>query len=69
MKVFGFDSSDPAGLQAALKFAQPIFAEVENRAFGIADTLLDRVDGAEIVIPEIRITLKLKPIPRAQPVT
>ena len=68
MKVFGIDTTDPAGLQAALKFAQPIFAEVENRAGGIGESLLDRIDGATIRIPEIVITLSLKPIPKAQPV-
>lgn len=76
MKLFGFDTSDPAGLQNAIKAAQeavealrPVIAEAENRVGGIGESLLDRVDGAEIRIPEIVITLKLKPIPKAQPVT
>lgn len=40
----------------------PLLRDVENRLGGIGESLLDRVDGAEITIPEIKITLKLKPI-------
>lgn len=65
--IFGFDTSDPAGLKSALAFAQPIFAEVENRLGGIGESLLDRIDGATITIPEIKIEVKLKPIPKATP--
>lgn len=45
----------------------PLLRDVENRLGGIGESLLDRVDGAEITIPEIKITLKLKPIPKATP--
>jgi hypothetical protein len=48
---------------------QPLMQEVENRLGGIGESLLDRVDGATITIPEIKIELKLKPIPRAVPNT
>lgn len=47
----------------------PIMQDIENRAGGIGESLLDRIDGATITIPEIKITLSLKPIPKAQPVT
>ncbi len=50
MKVFGFDTSDPAGLKAALKEAAPIFAEFEMRAAGILDTLLTRAGKAKITL-------------------
>lgn len=72
MKLFGFDTSDPAGLQNAIKAAQeavealrPVIAEAENRVGGIGESLLDRIDGATIRIPEIIIELRLKPIPKA----
>lgn len=44
----------------------PLFRDVENRLGGIGESLLDRVDGATITIPEIKITLNLKPIPKAK---
>ncbi len=43
----------------------PLLQDVENRMGGIGESLLDRVDGATIVIPEIRITINLKPVPKA----
>jgi hypothetical protein len=65
MKLFGFDLSDPAGLQNAVKAAEqairalaPVIAEAENRVGGIGESLLDRLDGATL-------TLKLKEIPKA----
>jgi hypothetical protein len=68
VNFFGFDTSDPAGLQAAIKAAEPVIAVIENRLGGIGESWLDRIDGATITIPEITITLKLKPIPKAQAV-
>ena len=67
-KIFGVDTSDPAGLQGAIKAAGPLIQEVENRLFGLLDTELDRIDGATITIPEIKIEIKLKPVPKAVPV-
>jgi hypothetical protein len=43
----------------------PLLQDAENRLGGIGESLLDRVDGATITIPQIVITLKLKPIPKA----
>ncbi len=43
----------------------PLFRDIENRLAGIKESLLDRINGATIVIPEIRITLNLKPVPKA----
>jgi len=67
MKIGGFNTEDPAGLQGAIKAIGPMLAEEIRRVFGSADTLLDRVDGAIILIPEIRIEVRLKPIPKATP--
>jgi len=62
MKIFGFDTSDPAGLQNALKAAETnieqiriVMRESENRIEGI---IRSNFDGATI-------TLKLPPIPKA----
>ena len=38
----------------------PLLRDVENRAGGILESLLDRVDGATITV-----TIKLNPIPKA----
>ena len=51
-----------------LKQIEPIIRDAENRIGGIGESLLDRVDGATITIPEIKITLSLRPVPKAQPV-
>jgi len=51
-----------------LQQVEPIIRDVENRIGGIGESLLDRVDGATITIPEIKITLSLRPVPKAQPV-
>lgn len=67
-KIFGVDTSDPAGLQAAIKAAGPLLQDVENRLGGIGESWLDRIDGATIKIPEIIIEIHLKPIPKAIPV-
>ena len=50
--------------ETLLKLA-PLFAEIENRAGGIGESLLDRIDGATITAT---ITIKLTPIPKATPV-
>jgi hypothetical protein len=54
-----------AAAQQVVQGLAPLLQDVENRAGGIGESLLDRVDGATITIPEITITLKLKPIPKA----
>ena len=64
-KVFGFDISDPAGLQSAIRAAQPLAQEIENRAGGILESVLDRIDGAYIAIEDNKIVLHLTPIPKA----
>lgn len=51
--------------QQVVQQIAPIMQDVENRMGGIAESLLDRVDGATIRIPEIVITLNLRPIPKA----
>jgi hypothetical protein len=68
MTIFGFDTSDPMGLQNALKAAETnmeqmrsLIAESENRMEGIIATGLAQLDGATL-------TLKLTPIPKAEPV-
>ncbi len=68
LDFFGAGKSISQAQEAANQIVQqiePILRDVENRMGGIAETLLDRVDGATITIPEIRIELKLKPIPKA----
>lgn len=46
----------------------PLLRDVENRLGGIGESLLDRIDGATITIPEIKIQISLKPIPKAKAV-
>jgi hypothetical protein len=46
----------------------PLLRDVENRLGGIGESLLDRIDGATITIPEIKIQISLKPIPKAKTV-
>lgn len=72
MKIFGFDTSDPAGLQNALKAAETnieqmrgVIQESENRIEGIIRTNLD---GAYIAFEDGKIVLHLAPIPKATPV-
>jgi hypothetical protein len=45
----------------------PLLRDVENRLGGIGESLLDRIDGATITIPEIKIQIRLKPIPKPKP--
>lgn len=68
LDAFGAGKSIQDAQNAASQIVEqirPILAEVENRAGGIGESLLDRVDGATIRIPEIVITLQLRPIPKA----
>lgn len=65
MNLFGFDTSDPAGLQNAIKSAQPLFDEVENRLEGIISTNLDRIGKMTITIPQIVITIDIPGEPKA----
>jgi hypothetical protein len=46
----------------------PLLRDVENRLGGIGESLLDRIDGATITIPEIKFQISLKPIPKAKAV-
>lgn len=64
MKIFGIDTSDPAGLQAALKAAETNIEQVrlmvqegENRLEGI---IRSNLDGATITA-----TIKLPEVPKA----
>lgn len=68
MSFLGFDTSDPAGLQKAIVALKPVLDEIAERGNGIVSSNLDRLDGATITIPAITITIKLNPIPKAQPV-
>lgn len=68
MNLFGFDTSDPGGLQAAIRAADPLLQVVENRAEGILQSVLDRIDGAYLAIEDGKIVVHLKPIPKATPV-
>ena len=72
MNIFGFDTSDPAGLQNALKAAETnieqmrsVIAESENRLEGIISTNLDRLNGATIKVVDGGFQLALTPIPKA----
>jgi hypothetical protein len=72
MKIFGFDTSDPAGLQNALKAAETnieqlrsVVQESENRIEGIISTNLDRVGKAKLIIPQIEISLQIPGEPKA----
>lgn len=72
MKIFGFDTSDPAGLQNALKAAETnieqlrlVIRESENRVEGIISTNLDRLGKAKIIIPQIEISVQIPGEPKA----
>ena len=72
MKIFGFDTSDPGGLQNALKAAEQnieqmrsVITESENRLGGIAESLLDRINGAKLRVVDGGFQLELTPIPKA----
>lgn len=72
MKIFGFDTSDPGGLQNALKAAETnieqvrsVIQESENRIYGI---IRGSFDGAYLAIEDGKITLHLAPVPKAVPV-
>ena len=74
MKIFGFETSDPAGLQNALKAAEAnieqmrsVIAEAENRIEGIIETNLERLNGAKLKIIDGGFQLELTPIPKAIP--
>jgi hypothetical protein len=72
VRIFGFDTSDPAGLQNALKAAETnieqlrsVVQESENRIEGIISTNLDRVGKAKLIIPQIEISLQIPGEPKA----
>lgn len=48
-----------------VKQIAPIMQDAENRAGGIMESLLDRIDGAEVTATFV---IKLKSIPKATPV-
>ena len=72
MKIFGFDTSDPGGLQNALKAAETnieqmrsVITESENRLEGIIETNMARLDGATLKFVDGGLQLKLTPLPKA----
>lgn len=72
MNIFGFDTSDPAGLQAALKAAETnieqmrsVITESENRLEGIIATGLAQLNGAKLKVVDGGFQLELTPIPKA----
>ena len=72
MNIFGFDTSDPAGLQNALKAAEAnieqmrsVITESENRFEGIIETNLERLNGATLKIVDGGFKLELTPLPKA----
>ena len=72
MNIFGFDTSDPAGLQNALKAAEAnieqmrsVITESENRLEGIIGTNLERLNGATLKFVDGGLRLELTPLPKA----
>jgi len=69
MNIFGFDTTDPAGLQNALKAAETnieqmrsVITESENRLEGIIATAFAQLNGATL---KGEFQLQLTPIPKA----
>ncbi len=55
MTIFGFDTSDPAGLQKALQASE---TEINSLKSLVNDTI-NRLDGTSLEIPAISIKLNL----------
>lgn len=65
MTIFGFDTSDPAGLQKALQAAEQEINTVKS----LVNDVINRFDGASLEIPAISIKLNLPANhPKATPV-
>ena len=72
MKIFGFDTSDPGGLQNALKAAESnieqmrsVITESENRIGGIVHGSLDRLNGAKLKLVDGAFQIEIPPLPKA----